>query len=124
MHLPSNRMLHRLLVTMFRPRVDIDRVSYHEIYFMWSMISKLKVCDVPFFIAVYFKRIANAPLEIPAIGGRHYVMRLAQSYGLLSHYETCRLTEVPPISFSPSITASREVVYIEDGNVSISSFPF
>lgn len=34
MHLPSHRMLHRLISTMFWPRADMDLVTYHDLYFM------------------------------------------------------------------------------------------
>ncbi|KAI3708161.1 hypothetical protein L2E82_37264 [Cichorium intybus] len=93
MHLPTHRMLHRLISTMIWPRADEDRIT-------------------------------DEPLKQIALGGGHYVMRLAQSYGLLSEHTTRGLTVVQPVPFSPPTTISRDVIYVDDGITAVERSPF
>ncbi|KAI3767333.1 hypothetical protein L2E82_17428 [Cichorium intybus] len=124
MHLPSHRMLHRLITTMIWPRADKERVTPRELHLMWCLIRMLQTCNMPYFIADYFRRITDAPLHQTALGGGHYVMRLAQSYGLLSEHTTRGLTVIPPVPFSPPTTLSRDVIYVDDGVTTSERFPF
>ncbi|KAI3780499.1 hypothetical protein L2E82_10480 [Cichorium intybus] len=71
-----------------------------------------------------FKQLTDAPLKYIALGGGHFVTCLAHSYGLLLEYNISELTVIPPIPFSPSITTSRDVIYIDDGITSVERMPF
>ncbi|KAI3516639.1 hypothetical protein L1887_15562 [Cichorium endivia] len=124
MHLPSHRMLHRLITTMIWPRADKERVTPRELHLMWCVTRMLQTCNMPYFIADYFKQIMDALLNQIALGGGHYVMRLAQSYGLLSEHATRGLTIIQPVPFSPPTTISRDVIYIDDGITTPERFPF
>ncbi|KAI3680397.1 hypothetical protein L2E82_50384 [Cichorium intybus] len=88
MHFPAHQMFHRLISTMFWPRTDEEQVLPHELHLMWCLTRMLQTCNIPYFVADYYKQITDAPLKYIALGGGHYVMRLAQSYGLLSEHTT------------------------------------
>ncbi|KAI3780893.1 hypothetical protein L2E82_10886 [Cichorium intybus] len=124
MHLPAHRMLHRLISTMIWPRADEDRVLPCELHLMWSLTRMLQTCNIPYFVADYFKQITDEPLKQIALGGGHYVMRLAQSDGLLSEHTTRGLTLVQPVPFSPPTTISRDVIYVDDGITAAERSPF
>ncbi|KAI3515885.1 hypothetical protein L1887_14790 [Cichorium endivia] len=124
MLLPSHRMLHRLITTMIWPRADEERVTPRELHLMWCLTRMLQMCNRPYFIADYFRQIMDAPLHQIALGGGHYVMRLAKSYGLLTEHATRGLTVIPPVPFSPPTTISRDVIYVDDGVTASERFPF
>ncbi|KAI3700773.1 hypothetical protein L2E82_45411 [Cichorium intybus] len=124
MHLLSHRMLHRLISTMLWPRTDADRVLPRELHLMCALMRKLQTCNIPYFIADYFKQITDAPLKFVAIGGIHFVMHLALSYGLLTPHNVRVLEVIPPIIFSPPTTTSRDIIYIDDGATSVLRSPF
>ncbi|KAI3751045.1 hypothetical protein L2E82_22059 [Cichorium intybus] len=91
---------------------------------MWSVTRMLETCNIPYFIADYFKEITDAPMMMTAFGGGHFVTRLAESYGLISEYTTDGLETIPPIIFCPPVTSSREVIYVDDGVPSVDRMPF
>ncbi|KAI3700070.1 hypothetical protein L2E82_44685 [Cichorium intybus] len=124
MHLPAHRMMHRLISTMIWLSADEDRVLPRELHLMWSLTRMLQTCNIPYFVADYFKQITDEPLKQIALGGGHYVMRLAQSYGLLSEHTTHGLTLVQPVPFSRPTTISRDVIYVDDGITAAERSPF
>ncbi|KAI3739204.1 hypothetical protein L2E82_29603 [Cichorium intybus] len=124
MHLPAHRMLHRLIATTLWPRADEERVLPHELYLMWAVTRMLETCNIPYMIADYFKELTDAPLTHIALGGGHFVTRLARSYGLLSEHTTRELGITPPIPLSPTVTTSRDIIYVEDGMTSVDHLPF
>ncbi|KAI3708563.1 hypothetical protein L2E82_37811 [Cichorium intybus] len=124
MHLPAHQMLHRLISTMFWPRADEERVLPRELHLIWCLTRMLQTFNIPYFVASYFKQLTDAPMKYIALGGGHYVMRLAYSYGLLSKYNTRGLTVIQPVPFSPPTTTSRDVIYGDDGITSVDRAPF
>ncbi|KAI3753534.1 hypothetical protein L2E82_25589 [Cichorium intybus] len=103
---------------------DEERVLPCELHLMWALSRKLQTCNIPYFIVDYFKQLTDAPLKYITIGGGHFVTRLAHSYGLLSAHNTCELTVIPPVSFSPPTIVLRDVIYIDDGIISVERSPF
>ncbi|KAI3767980.1 hypothetical protein L2E82_18409 [Cichorium intybus] len=115
MHLPAHRMLHRLISTMIWPCADEERVLPRELHLMLCLTRILQTCNILYSVADYIKQIIDAPLKQIALGGEHYVMRLTQSYGLLSEHTTRGLTIVQPVPFSPPTTLSQDVINVDDG---------
>ncbi|KAI3750581.1 hypothetical protein L2E82_21252 [Cichorium intybus] len=124
MHLSAHRMLHRLISTMLWPRAYEERVLPRELHLMWAMTQMLETCNIPYFVADYFKQLTDAPLKYIALSGGHFVTRLAHSYGLLSEHTISGLEVIPPIPFSPPVTTSRDVIYVDDGITSVERMPF
>ncbi|KAI3690806.1 hypothetical protein L2E82_49014 [Cichorium intybus] len=124
MHLPSHRMLHRLITIMLWPRADEGKVLPRELHLMWSVTRMFDTCNIPYFITDYFKEITDAPMMMTAFGGGHFVTRLVESYGLISEHTTDGLEVIPPIILSSPVTSSREVIYVDDGVPSVDRMPF
>ncbi|KAI3699892.1 hypothetical protein L2E82_44499 [Cichorium intybus] len=124
MHLLAYRMLHWLISTMLWPRADEERVLPRKLHLMWAMTRMLETCNIPYFIADYFKQLTDAPLKYIALGGGHFLTRLAHSYGFLSEHSISELTVIHPIPFSPPVTTSRDVIYVDDGITSVEGMPF
>ncbi|KAI3723571.1 hypothetical protein L2E82_35249 [Cichorium intybus] len=117
-------MLHRLITTMLRPRADEEKVLPRELHLMWSVTRMLETCNNPYFVADFFKQITDAPMTLTALGGGHFITRLADSYGLISEHTTDGLEVIPPILFCPPVTTSREVIYVDGGITSVDRMPF
>ncbi|KAI3510411.1 hypothetical protein L1887_17382 [Cichorium endivia] len=124
MHLPSHRMLHRLITIMLWPRGDEEKVLPRELHLMWSVARMLETCNIPYFVADFFKQITDAPMTITALRGGHFVTRLAESYRLISEHMTSGVEVIPPVLFCPPMATSRDVIYVDDGIPSVDRMPF